>query len=81
MTPAIMARFARMAKPDLSLMNDEGFTASRLRIEILSGLTVALALVPEAVAFAFVAQVQWGCCKFLQVLCNGVNLSVWFHIR
>jgi SulP family sulfate permease len=58
MTPAIMARFARMAKPDLSLMNDEGFTASRLRIEILSGLTVALALVPEAVAFAFVAQVH-----------------------
>ena len=58
MTPAIMARFARMAKPDLSLMNDEGFTASRLRIEILSGLTVALALVPEAVAFAFVAHVH-----------------------
>ncbi len=28
------------------------------RIEILSGLTVALALVPEAVAFAFVAGVQ-----------------------
>jgi SulP family sulfate permease len=43
MTPAIMARFARMSKPDFSLMNDEGFTASRLRIEILSGLTVALA--------------------------------------
>ena len=32
------------------------FTSSR--IEILSGLTVALALVPEAVAFAFVAQVH-----------------------
>jgi SulP family sulfate permease len=31
--------------------------ASRLRIEVLSGLTVALALVPEAVAFAFVAGV------------------------
>ncbi len=58
MTPAIMARFARMSKPDFSLMNDEGFTASRLRIEILSGLTVALALVPEAVAFAFVAHVH-----------------------
>ncbi|MBF0264025.1 MAG: SulP family inorganic anion transporter [Gammaproteobacteria bacterium] len=29
-----------------------------LRIEILSGLTVALALVPEAIAFAFVAQVD-----------------------
>ena len=32
--------------------------ARRLRIELLSGLTVALALVPEAVAFAFVAGVE-----------------------
>ena len=32
--------------------------ASRIRIEILAGLTVALALVPEAVAFAFVAGVH-----------------------
>ncbi len=31
---------------------------SNLRIEVLSGLTVALALVPEAVAFAFVAGVE-----------------------
>ena len=31
---------------------------ARFRIEILAGLTVALALVPEAVAFAFVAQVH-----------------------
>jgi len=31
---------------------------NRIRVEILSGLTVALALVPEAVAFAFVAQVH-----------------------
>ena len=30
----------------------------KLRIDILSGLTVALALVPEAVAFAFVAGVD-----------------------
>lgn len=37
---------------------DEGFTFSRLRIELLSGLTVSLALVPEAVAFAFVAGVH-----------------------
>ena len=36
----------------------EDFSASRLRIELLSGLTVALALVPEAVAFAFVAGVH-----------------------
>lgn len=33
-------------------------TPDRLRIEVLSGLTVALALVPEAVAFAFVAGVE-----------------------
>ncbi|MEL6170037.1 MAG: SulP family inorganic anion transporter [Pseudomonadota bacterium] len=32
--------------------------ANRFRIEILAGLTVALALVPEAVAFAFVAGVH-----------------------
>ncbi|MFY9210571.1 MAG: SulP family inorganic anion transporter [Aestuariivita sp.] len=36
----------------------EGFGPERLRIELLSGLTVALALVPEAVAFAFVAGVH-----------------------
>ena len=30
----------------------------QVRIELLSGLTVALALVPEAVAFAFVAGVH-----------------------
>lgn len=33
-------------------------TPGRIRIETLSGLTVALALVPEAVAFAFVAGVN-----------------------
>ena len=48
----------RLAIPDLSWMPDEGLTPSRLRIELLSGLTVALALVPEAVAFAFVAGVH-----------------------
>lgn len=30
----------------------------RLKVEVLSGLTVALALVPKAVAFAFVAGVH-----------------------
>lgn len=34
------------------------FTPARIKTEILSGLTVALALVPEAVAFAFVAHVH-----------------------
>ena len=44
--------------PDLRLMPDERLTAGRVRTELLSGLTVALALVPEAVAFAFVAGVH-----------------------
>ncbi|NRB35715.1 MAG: SulP family inorganic anion transporter [Rhodobacteraceae bacterium] len=35
-----------------------GLSLDRLRIELLAGLTVALALVPEAVAFAFVAGVH-----------------------
>ena len=35
----------------------DGTTFSLFRIEILAGLTVALALVPEAIAFAFVAGV------------------------
>ena len=39
-------------------MNDEGLSISRVRTELLSGLTVALALIPEAVAFAFVAGVH-----------------------
>jgi len=35
----------------------EGLSFSLFRVEVLSGLTVALALVPEAIAFAFVAGV------------------------
>ncbi len=59
MTRAILASFAkRLAIPDLRWMPDEGLTPSRVRIELLAGLTVALALVPEAVAFAFVAGVN-----------------------
>ncbi|MFZ7094344.1 SulP family inorganic anion transporter [Primorskyibacter sp. 2E233] len=59
MKKAILASFAnRLALPDLSLMPDEKLTPARLRIEFLAGLTVALALVPEAVAFAFVAGVH-----------------------
>jgi SulP family sulfate permease len=38
--------------------NCSTFTLPRLKICILSGLTVALALVPEAIAFAFVAHVH-----------------------
>jgi len=59
MPRALLASFAnRLAIPDLRWMPDEGFSVSRVRIELLSGLTVALALVPEAVAFAFVAGVH-----------------------
>jgi len=54
-----LGKFAhRIASADLGLTTDEGFSVGRLRTEILSGLTVALALVPEAVAFAFVAGVH-----------------------
>ena len=35
----------------------DGASFSLVKVEILSGLTVALALVPEAIAFAFVAGV------------------------
>ncbi|MBO6816175.1 MAG: SulP family inorganic anion transporter [Rhizobiaceae bacterium] len=38
--------------------SDIAFTPTRIKTELLSGLTVALALVPEAVAFAFVAGVH-----------------------
>ena len=56
---AILAAFAdKISMPDLRIMEDEKFTVSRVRIELLAGLTVALALVPEAVAFAFVAGVH-----------------------
>jgi len=54
---AILASFAdRLAMSDFR--PPEGFGLERLRIELLSGLTVALALVPEAVAFAFVVGVH-----------------------
>ncbi len=59
MKRTIWANFARrIAVPDLSLSPTEAITPSLLRVELLAGLTVALALVPEAVAFAFVAGVH-----------------------
>ena len=45
-------------KAVLALKKPEPFSATEIRTEVLSGLTVALALVPEAVAFAFVAKVH-----------------------
>lgn len=59
MKETTLGKFAhRIASADLGMTTDEGFSVGRLRIELLSGLTVALALVPEAVAFAFVAGVH-----------------------
>ena len=59
MKRAALANFAKnISPPNLSIMQDEGWSVPRVRTELLSGLTVALALVPEAVAFAFVAGVH-----------------------
>ncbi|MCI2394515.1 SulP family inorganic anion transporter [Aliiroseovarius sediminis] len=59
MARALLASFAkRIERPDLRLSQAEALTPNRIKIELLSGLTVALALVPEAVAFAFVAGVH-----------------------
>ncbi|SPF75579.1 Bicarbonate transporter BicA [Aliiroseovarius pelagivivens] len=59
MARALLASFAnRIERPDLRLSPNDELTPSRIKIELLSGLTVALALVPEAVAFAFVAGVH-----------------------
>lgn len=55
MARALLASFAdSIALTD----KDAPLNAGRIRTEVLSGLTVALALVPEAVAFAFVAGVH-----------------------
>lgn len=59
MTNKLMASLANNPiLNELSLAPTGPMGAARWRIEILSGLTVALALVPEAVAFAFVAGVH-----------------------
>jgi len=58
MTRTLLAAVAgRLSPSDKALMTGD-ITFDRVRIELLSGLTVALALVPEAVAFAFVAGVH-----------------------
>ena len=58
MRKSILASFAgRFSVPEISLRGD-GLSLGCVRIELLAGLTVALALVPEAVAFAFVAGVH-----------------------
>ncbi|MFN3146916.1 MAG: SulP family inorganic anion transporter [Paracoccaceae bacterium] len=57
MTRALLAALGGHT-PSFSQALQGGLSPSRLRIELLAGLTVALALVPEAVAFAFVAGVH-----------------------
>ncbi|MBU2992035.1 SulP family inorganic anion transporter [Octadecabacter sp. 1_MG-2023] len=58
MRQSILANLVgRLEDADLK-PSSRNLTPDRLRIEVLSGLTVALALVPEAVAFAFVAGVD-----------------------
>jgi len=56
--PTLAAFAARVSSVDLKNSNLTTFTPERIKTEILSGLTVALALVPEAVAFSFVAGVH-----------------------
>ena len=59
MYTTLLARLGdRIAGPDLRVAPTSDLTPSSVRIEVLAGLTVALALVPEAVAFAFVAGVN-----------------------
>ncbi len=48
----------RIDLPKWGKTKDTAFTPAVIKIEVLAGLTVALALVPEAVAFAFVAGVH-----------------------
>lgn len=57
MSRILLAAAKSRMSPELSNMG-HGWGIGRMRIEILAGLTVALALVPEAVAFAFVAGVH-----------------------
>ncbi len=59
MTRQTLAAFAdRISFADRNTDGLTSFTPSRIKTELLSGLTVALALVPEAVAFSFVAGVH-----------------------
>ncbi len=53
----IKTSISTFAKKISSTASSEGLSKLNLPIEILAGLTVALALVPEAIAFAFVAGV------------------------
>jgi len=56
--PTLAAFAGRLSRADRRSVDLTHFTPAQVKTEILSGLTVALALVPEAVAFAFVAGVH-----------------------
>lgn len=56
--PSLAAFAEHFSRADWKPSDLNAFTPSRIKTETLSGLTVALALVPEAVAFAFVAGVH-----------------------
>lgn len=56
--PWLAALAARLSTSEWNGPAITAFTPNRIKTEILSGLTVALALVPEAVAFSFVAGVH-----------------------
>ncbi|MGV6812173.1 MAG: SulP family inorganic anion transporter [Brevirhabdus sp.] len=58
MVKASLAQIANAFRGTDSPAAKVELTPSRIKTEVLSGLTVALALVPEAVAFAFVAGVH-----------------------
>ena len=55
MLNSLISSFSKSISDDY--FSKDGASIGLFRIEILSGLTVALALVPEAIAFAFVAGV------------------------
>ena len=56
--PTLAAFADRLSSADWRDAELPPFTPSRIKTEVLSGLTVSLALVPEAVAFSFVAGVH-----------------------
>ncbi len=56
--PTLAAFVERLSISDWKEPDNSSLTPRRFKTELLSGLTVALALVPEAVAFSFVAGVH-----------------------
>jgi len=56
--PTLAAFVERLSISDWKDSNIQPLAPGRIKIELLAGLTVALALVPEAVAFSFVAGVH-----------------------